>query len=195
MTTSTASLNNLVTVIALIGPVFSGYTGTTVWNDKGGSPGGGFLLGGLPGPLGVLILVVATPGQKEIHRVARSRGLVHATTAQNSSRARRACAGTADMTSLPLRAVPCDCRRRSGELGRTLSYVGAAPRSSGWAARRPAHWSVPARSRRWPVADKGPAECGPSHLYFDLGTGRTGGIGKCFPLRSERSHGRSPAAR
>jgi hypothetical protein len=76
MTTSTASLNNLVTVIALIGPVFSGYTGTTVWNDKGGSPGGGFLLGGLPGPLGVLILVVATPGQKEIHGVARSRGLV-----------------------------------------------------------------------------------------------------------------------
>ena len=31
MTTSTASLNNLVTVIALIGSVFSGYTGTTVW--------------------------------------------------------------------------------------------------------------------------------------------------------------------
>jgi hypothetical protein len=74
--TSAASLNNLVTVIAAIGSVISGYIGMTVWKDKGGNPGGGFLLGGLLGPLGVFILVVAKPRQKEIDRVARRQGLV-----------------------------------------------------------------------------------------------------------------------
>jgi hypothetical protein len=74
--TSAASLNNLVTVIAAIGSVISGYIGMTVWTSKGGNPGGGFLLSGLLGPLGVFILVVAKPRQKEIDRVARRQGLV-----------------------------------------------------------------------------------------------------------------------
>ena len=76
MITSTASFNNLVTVIALIGSLFSGYAGMTVWANKGGNPGGGFLLGGLLGPLGVFILVVAKPRQREIDRAARRQGLV-----------------------------------------------------------------------------------------------------------------------
>jgi hypothetical protein len=76
MNTSAASFNNLVFVIALIGSLFSGYAGMTVWKNKGGDPGGGFLLGGLLGPLGVFILVVAKPRQREIHRVARRYGLV-----------------------------------------------------------------------------------------------------------------------
>jgi hypothetical protein len=40
----------------------------TVWKDNGGSPGGGFLLGGPLGLLAVLILAVATPQAKEIER-------------------------------------------------------------------------------------------------------------------------------
>ena len=76
MTTSTASINYLVAVIAAIGSVISGYIGMTVWKNKGGDPGGGFVLGALLGPLGVFILVAAKPRQKEIDRVARRQGLV-----------------------------------------------------------------------------------------------------------------------
>ena len=76
MTTSTTSVNNLVAVIALIGAVFSGYIGMTIWKNKGADPSGGFVLGALLGVLGVFILVVAKPRQKEIDRVTRRQGLV-----------------------------------------------------------------------------------------------------------------------
>jgi hypothetical protein len=76
MTTSTASINYLVAVIAAIGSVISGYIGMTVWKNKCGDPGGGFVLAALLGPLGVFILVAAKPRQKEIDRVARRQGLV-----------------------------------------------------------------------------------------------------------------------
>jgi hypothetical protein len=76
MPTIPTSLNNLVIVIAYIGSLFSGYAGMTVWKNKGGSPGGGFLLGGLLGALGVLILVLSKPRQAEVDRVARSEALV-----------------------------------------------------------------------------------------------------------------------
>jgi hypothetical protein len=76
MRKTATSLSNLVIVVAFIGALFSGTIGMTVWKNKGGSPGGGFFVGGLLGVLGVLILVLARPGPTEIGRVARSRGLV-----------------------------------------------------------------------------------------------------------------------
>jgi hypothetical protein len=48
----------------------------TIWARKGGRPGKGFLLGGLLGVLGVLILVLAAPGPAESGSAARSAGLV-----------------------------------------------------------------------------------------------------------------------
>ncbi len=76
MPTTATSLSNLVIVVAFIGALFSGTIGMTVWKNKGGSPGGGFFVGGLLGALGVFILVLAKPRQTEIDRVARSQGLV-----------------------------------------------------------------------------------------------------------------------
>jgi hypothetical protein len=64
-----------VVVVAFMGALFSGYAGMTIWARKGGKPGGGFLVGALLGALGVFILVVATPRQKEIDSAARSAGL------------------------------------------------------------------------------------------------------------------------
>lgn len=63
----------LVLELVSIGTLLSGIVGMTLWKDKGGSPSGGFIIGLLLGVLGVFILAVATPGQKEIDRVARSR--------------------------------------------------------------------------------------------------------------------------
>ena len=74
-TTTGGSLHDLVVVIAFMGALFSGYAGMTIWARKGGKPGGGFLVGGLLGVLGVFILAVATPRQKEIDSAARSAGL------------------------------------------------------------------------------------------------------------------------
>ncbi len=74
-TTASGSLHDLVVVVAFIGALFSGYAGMTIWARKGGKPGGGFLVGGLLGALGVFILAVATPRQKEIDSAARSAGL------------------------------------------------------------------------------------------------------------------------
>ena len=76
MFTSTSSVHDLVVVVAFIGALLSGYAGMTIWARKGGKPGKGFLVGGLLGVLGVLILVLATPKQTEIDTAARSAGLV-----------------------------------------------------------------------------------------------------------------------
>jgi hypothetical protein len=76
MFTNSSSVHDLVIVVAFIGALFSGYAGMTIWARKGGKPGNGFLLGGLLGVLGVLILVLATPRQAEIDSAARSEGLV-----------------------------------------------------------------------------------------------------------------------
>ena len=62
----------LVFELVGIGMLLSGYVGMTLWKDKGGSPSGGFIVGLLLGILGVFILAIATPGQREIERVARS---------------------------------------------------------------------------------------------------------------------------
>jgi hypothetical protein len=75
-TTTTSSLHDLVVVVAFMGALFSGYAGMTIWARKGGKPGGGFLVGALLGVLGVFILAVAAPRQKEIDSAARSAGLV-----------------------------------------------------------------------------------------------------------------------
>ena len=75
-TNNSGSVHDLVIVVAFIGALFSGYAGMTIWARKGGKPGNGFLLGGLLGVLGVLILVLATPRQAEIDSAARSEGLV-----------------------------------------------------------------------------------------------------------------------
>ena len=71
-----SSAHDLVVVISVMGALLSGYAGMTIWARKGGKPGGGFLLGALLGVLGVVILAVATPRQKEIDSAARSAGLV-----------------------------------------------------------------------------------------------------------------------
>jgi len=76
MSTISSNVHNLVIVVAYIGALFSGYAGMTIWARKGGKPGGGFLVGGLLGALGVLILAAARPKQKEIDSAARSAGLV-----------------------------------------------------------------------------------------------------------------------
>ena len=75
-TTTTPSVHDLVVVISLMGALLSGYAGMTIWARKGGKPGGGFLVGALLGVLGVFILAVAKPKQKEIDSAARSAGLV-----------------------------------------------------------------------------------------------------------------------
>ena len=75
-TTTTTSVHDLVVVISLMGALLSGYAGMTIWARKGGKPGGGFLVGALLGVLGVFILAVAKPRQKEIDSAARSAGLV-----------------------------------------------------------------------------------------------------------------------
>ena len=75
-TTTTTSVHDLVVVISLMGALLSGYAGMTIWARKGGKPGKGFLVGGLLGALGVLILVLATPKQAEIDSATRSQGLV-----------------------------------------------------------------------------------------------------------------------
>lgn len=66
-----------VLVLAIVGieTLLSGSIGMTVWKNKGGDPGGGFIFCAFLGTLGVLILVLGKPGQKEIARVARSQGL------------------------------------------------------------------------------------------------------------------------
>ena len=75
-TTTTTSVHDLVVVISLMGALLSGYAGMTIWARKGGKPGGGFLVGALLGVLGVFILAVAKPRQREIDSAARSAGLV-----------------------------------------------------------------------------------------------------------------------
>ena len=75
-TTTTTSVHDLVVVISLMGALLSGYAGMTIWARKGGKPGKGFLIGGLLGVIGVLVLVLATPKQTEIDSAARSAGLV-----------------------------------------------------------------------------------------------------------------------
>ena len=72
------------------------------------------------------------------------------------------------------------CRRSPGGRGRDARIM---------------TWRVLARSHRsLPVADKGPADCGPSHLSSGVGRGPAGAVA-CCPLRSGRSHGCSPVAR
>jgi len=76
MFTTSGSVHDLVVVVAFMGALFSGYAGMTIWARKGGKPGKGFLIGGLLGALGVLILAVARPKQAEIDTAAGSAGLV-----------------------------------------------------------------------------------------------------------------------
>jgi len=71
-----SGVHDLVIVISLMGALLSGYAGMTIWARKGGKPGGGFLVGALLGVLGVFILAVAKPRQKEIDSAAQSAGLV-----------------------------------------------------------------------------------------------------------------------
>ena len=76
MFSHSGSLHDLVIVVTFIGALLSGYAGMTIWARKGGKPGKGFFIGALLGVLGVFILAVATPRQKEIGSAARSAGLV-----------------------------------------------------------------------------------------------------------------------
>lgn len=74
-TTTASSVHDLVIVVTFIGALLCGYAGMTVWARKGGKPGNGFVVGVLLGVLGVLILVLSKPKQKEIDSAAQSAGL------------------------------------------------------------------------------------------------------------------------
>ena len=102
------SVHDLVIVVAFIGALLSGYAGMTIWARKGGKPGKGFIIGGLLGVIGVLILVLAIPKQAEIDSAARSQGLTPCPHCGNSSSTKRASAGTASATSR-LRPQPACC--------------------------------------------------------------------------------------
>jgi hypothetical protein len=95
-------------VIAAIGAVISGYIGMTVWKNKGGDPGGGFVLGALLGPSACSSSLQRSPGRRKLIESRDARDSFRVPTARKSSRAKRASAGTADVTSLPLRAVRRD---------------------------------------------------------------------------------------
>ena len=43
--------------------LLSGVAAALIWSSKGGSPGAGFLIGLLLGPLGLIIVLVATPSR------------------------------------------------------------------------------------------------------------------------------------
>jgi hypothetical protein len=148
MPTTATSLSNLVIVVAFIGALFSGFIGMTVWKNKGGSPGGGFFVGGLLGALGVFILVLAKPRQTEIDESRDPRDSSHVPAARNPSSARRASAGTADVTLLPPPAARHDRRHVFGDLCRTLSYFIASSPSTGWPAQGPPGLTRRAESRR-----------------------------------------------
>jgi hypothetical protein len=72
----TNSVNTLVVGIFLIQGLLVGYIGMTLWKSKGGDPSGAFVLGAILGILGVIILAIARPGQRERSRAARSQGLI-----------------------------------------------------------------------------------------------------------------------
>ena len=106
MFTTSSSVHDLVIVVAFIGALLSGYAGMTVWSRKAGK---GFLVGGLLGVLGVLILVLGKPEQAEIDSAAQPGSWLTVRTAVNSSTTRR---GFAGVTSR-LRPRPGHCDRWS----------------------------------------------------------------------------------
>ena len=61
--------------IVIIEHLISAYIGMTIWKNKRGDPNGAVILCAILGILGVIILAIARPGQREIDRVARSQGL------------------------------------------------------------------------------------------------------------------------
>jgi|SRR5215467_3567709 len=62
--------------IFIIEHLIAGFIGMTLWKKKGGDPSGALILGAILGILGVIILAIAKPGQREIARVARSQGRI-----------------------------------------------------------------------------------------------------------------------
>ena len=76
MQTITGSVNILVFGVFVIGGLLAGYIGMTLWKGKGGDPSGAFIFCAILGILGVIILALAKPGQREMDRVARSQGLL-----------------------------------------------------------------------------------------------------------------------
>ena len=62
-----------MTTAAIITNIISAFVGMFVWERKGGDPIGAFLLGAILGLLGLLILAVSHPRQKEVDRVIRRR--------------------------------------------------------------------------------------------------------------------------
>jgi hypothetical protein len=64
------------TTSIIVTNIICALVGVLIWERKGGDSFGAFLLGVFLGVLGLLILAVSQPRQKEIDRVARRRGLV-----------------------------------------------------------------------------------------------------------------------
>ena len=62
--------------IFIIEHLIAAFIGMTLWKNKRGDPSGAFVLGAILGILGVLILAIAKPKQKEIAKGVRSQGRV-----------------------------------------------------------------------------------------------------------------------
>ena len=62
--------------VIIIEHLIAAFIGMTLWKNKRGDPSGAFVLCAILGILGVLILAIATPRQKEIAKAARSQGRV-----------------------------------------------------------------------------------------------------------------------
>jgi len=62
--------------IFIIEHLIAGFIGMTLWKNKRGDPSGAFILCAILGILGVIILAIAKPRQKEIAKGARSQGRV-----------------------------------------------------------------------------------------------------------------------
>lgn len=58
--------------IIIIEHLVAAFLGMTLWKNKRGDPSGAVVLCAILGILGVIILAIARPGQKEIARAARS---------------------------------------------------------------------------------------------------------------------------
>ena len=58
--------------IIIIEHLVAAFLGMTLWKNKRGDPSGAVVLCAILGILGVIILAIAKPGQKEIARAARS---------------------------------------------------------------------------------------------------------------------------
>ena len=161
MVTGTGSIHDLVIVVAYLGRFSPGYAGMTVWERKGGRPGGGVSSAGCWGPWACSSSYWPAPGRAKSIASRAPVDSFPVPTARSPSGARHTFAVTASVTSpLPLSAVRRDTRRPA----RPEPAPVWRPTRRLWCG--PAQWTCPPLPRcssRYPARD-------------DPGGGRSGGI-------------------